>query len=421
MTVTSKGKDFNQTSMGTQLTGLYYYVMNKSRMEVNDGEHTSIFGYVPTIQSISFNPFVEMSDNFLTIVPSDFDDSYFGKPNSGDNPIVYRLKTFNPYPKQLGTYRIVINRAELGADYETRMLYYPFKYYMLCDYINPPLIMKPELMNIIDGQITISVTVALSNSSKYNLYCSGYKKDNFGNVEGLLNNNPLLYPVGSSAYASFLATQGNSFNQSNMNGIAENDISFRQNVQSLNLNQNKQLVGGGLNAIGSALQGNFGGVLNASSNMVFDALGNKLQREFNTENTNQKQYNIESMALARKQDYLNTPRAMKTTGNDATFNVAFAESKVEIIEYGLQPIYESRIKNYFKRYGYAQNRYGIPIRTSRKYWNFIKTGHCELSSSKVPQRHLIELKNIFDSGITLWHVENGVEIRDYSKENIERS
>lgn len=423
MTVVSRGKDFNKTSIDNQLVGLYYYVLDKVRMQQNDGEHTSVFGYVPTIQSINFNPFVDVEDPNLTIVPCTFDDTYFGKPNVGENPIVYRLKEFNsPYSKTLGVYTMDINRSLLGDDYETRLLFYPFKYYMVADHLNPPLILKPELINgSTPESIRVMVTVALSQSSKYNLYVEGYKGDNIGNVEGLINNNPLLYPVGSSAYSNFLATQGNSFNQSNMNAIAENDISFRQNIESLNFNNAKNWVGGATNTIGSALTGNIGGAIQGAVNMGFDAFGNKLQREFTSENASQKEFAIESMAMARKQDYLNTPRTMKTTGNDATFNIANGNSKVEIYEYGLLPNIENRIKAYFKRYGYKVNRYGVPLLRSRKYWNFVKTSHAEINAPKIPMRHLLEIKEIFNSGITLWHVEDGATIKDYSMSNVERS
>ena len=421
MTVTPKGKDFNKTSIGNQLVGLYYYVLDKTRMQQNDGEHTSIFGYVPTIQSINFNPFVDVSDPNIIIVPSDFDDKHFGKPNSGKNPFVYRVKDFSPLTKDLGTYTMKMNRSQLGNDYETRLLFYPFKYYMVSDGLNPPLILKPELLMQSKTEFKVRVKVGLSQASKYNLFVDGYKGDYVGNIEGIVNNNPLLYPVCSSAYASFLATQGNSFNQSNANAIAENDISFRQNVDSLDLNRTKNMVGGAMGIGGSIVSGNIGGAMTSGSNVLFDSLGNKLQREFNEENYNQKEYVIESMALARKQDYLNTPRSMKTTGNDATYNLAMAQNKVVVYEYGLQTQYEIRLSNYFKRYGYRTNAYGIPLIRSRKYWNFIKTGKSELTGKEIPMRHILELRKIFDSGITFWHVTNGAEIKNYSMQNTERS
>lgn len=420
MTILSKGSDFNKTIIHKNLVGLYYYVLDKEHIRENDGANSSIFSYVPTIQTISFNPFMDLTHNFIEVVPSDFDESNFGTPNASYKPMVYRVKNFIEHSKELGKYKIKIKKSDLTEDIETRLLFYPFKYYTLCDYLNPPLILKPELLETDEeGNISIQVKIALSQTSKYNLFVKGYKGDNIGNKEGINNNNPLLFPVGSSAYAQFLATQGNTFNQSNANALAENDQSYRQNIQSLNFNEDKQLFNNLSNAVGSALNTNVSGVLSSVANNHFDTLGNQLTRQFTNENRELKEYSIESMALARKKDYLNTPRTMKTLGNDSIFNMALAQHSVDIIEYDITYEYKVRINSYFKRYGYLVNRYGVPNLKSRKYWNFIKMKKCDIDSNNIPNIHIQELERIFESGITFWHIDNGAIIKDYYQANIE--
>ena len=96
---------------------------------------------------------------------------------------------------------------------------------------------------------------------------------------------------------------------------------------------------------------------------------------------------------------------------------------IYLYEYGLEPLQQLKIRKFLKRYGYLVNDYlgatQIDIR-SRKYWNFIKFTKCDIEGATIPREHLEEMKEIFQSGITFWHVNNGVNIKDYSKDNIER-
>ena len=68
-------------------------------------------------------------------------------------------------------------------------------------------------------------------------------------------------------------------------------------------------------------------------------------------------------------------------------------------------------------YGYAFNDYAIPDIYSRHDFNFLKCNVCYLLSDTIPREHLEELKQIFESGITLWHLEHNVTPLDYSVSN----
>ena len=72
----------------------------------------------------------------------------------------------------------------------------------------------------------------ISSTSKYNLYVERYKNDYQGQLEGMINNNALLFPTSSSAYAEFLATSSASFSQSLENAKLENDLSLKQNAEN---------------------------------------------------------------------------------------------------------------------------------------------------------------------------------------------
>ena len=78
-----------------------------------------------------------------------------------------------------------------------------------------------------------------------------------------------------------------------------------------------------------------------------------------------------------------------------------------------------RIGWFFHLYGYKQNKVMTPNTQSRKYYNFIKTVGVNISANNIPKNHYERLKEIFNSGTTIWHMSNGATVGDYSKDNVE--
>lgn len=64
--------------------------------------------------------------------------------------------------------------------------------------------------------------------------------------------------------------------------------------------------------------------------------------------------------------------------------------------------YAKIIDQYFTMYGYKVNELKVPNLRSRRYYNYIKTIGVNLTG-EAPQSDLLELKQIFDRGITFWH------------------
>lgn len=409
----ANGLDWNRTNMQDFLVGLYYYYLDKELMNQNR-ENSSIFGYVPTIQSISYNPFLN-TDTLVTCVKSDFDKGFFGVPSENTTPNVFRISHIDTREVKLGS----VNIWNMDEE-ESKLNMYPFKYYLLCDHLNPPLLIKPQLVkNGNTKTMDIYVRVSLSQTSKYTLFCKGYKNDFEGNIEGITNNNPLQFPVGSSAYSQFLATSGNSFTTANTNALLENDITFTQTSQQLDLsnkqNNTNSIVGG----IASLLSLNLGGVVNNGLSMYQANQQNNLSSKFASENHSLKEYQIETSALAKTQDLVTTPRTMKSLGNDSIFNIQKGNYCVELIEYGMDNTNYLKAKRYLQRYGYKVDRYGKPNFKSRKYYNFIKFGKCDIDNSKIPYGELEEIQNILETGVTFWHIDNGAKIKNYNVDNKE--
>lgn len=416
MSITT-GNDFDRTSISNELVGLYYYYLSQSKV---NGNESSVLGFCPTIQSASYNPFIDEDD--LNLLECNFDTSRFGTPNGGI-PKCYRILSNPKIEKTLKTIPL-----EFNVD-EPVLSTYPFKYWILFDGFNQPLLIKPQYVN--DTTLTVKAKTYLNQNSKYCLYVNKYKGDSNGNIEGIVNTFPMLAPVTSSAYSQFLATSSSKYNEQNNISLMENEVMYNQKLDSANLQYKQSLVGGivnsGLGLLGSAMTGNVGGILSSIaggiSNTVFAGQNLDLTRQQASETKQLTDYSIERMELATVSDYLKTPRAIKTLGNDLFFNMNLNNKMIYLYEYGVAPQQQLKIKKFLKRFGYLVNDYlsstQIDIR-SRKYWNFIKFTKCEIEGDTIPREHIEEMKEIFQSGVTFWHVNNGVNIKDYSKDNIER-
>lgn len=79
-----------------------------------------------------------------------------------------------------------------------------------------------------------------------------------------------------------------------------------------------------------------------------------------------------------------------------------------------------KIGDYFAMFGYKQNKLMDINVNSRHYYNYVKTIGINIKSNKIPSNYLNTLKNIFDNGVTIWHIDNeNVNIGDYSMDNKE--
>lgn len=414
------GNDIESSIMGNIPVGLYYYCI--PREKINSATY---LGFVDTIQSLTYNPFIEV-DDMSTIVECSFDSDRYGSPKGGI-PKCYRMSGFDTIDKQLYELNTFPDSDNGLPTFEPKLYTFPFRYFMITDYMNTPLVVKPELCENKTLKLRVKAT-NIATESKYNLYVNGYKGDYNGNLNGIVNNSPLMLPVLSSAYSQFLATSSASFNQGNINAMLENDLSLKQGLatNSLNYRQNTtnnymQGISSGLGAIASLFSLNFGGVVNGAMGVVqsginqhFNTLSNNLNNSQLKEQNKLSNFEVSSMANAKTTDLINTPNSIKTTGNDTLFNLVNSNRKIDIIEFGLDFRYKHRIYDYFVKYGYKVNKWEKINVNSRRYFNFIKTNTCNIVGDEIPHEYLEEIKDIFNRGVTIWHVDNGANVGDYS-------
>lgn len=414
------GNDIESSVMGNIPVGLYYYCIPREKINT-----ATYLGFVDTIQSLTYNPFIEV-DDMSTIVECSFDSDRYGSPKGGI-PKCYRMSGFDTIDKQLYELNTFPDSDNGLPTFEPKLYTFPFRYFMITDYMNTPLVIKPELCENKTLKLRVKAT-NIATESKYNLYVNGYKGDYNGNLNGIVNNSPLMLPVLSSAYSQFLATSSASFNQGNINAMLENDLSLKQGLATNNLNYRQnttnnymQGISSGLGAIASLLSLNFGGVVNGAMGVVqsginqrFNTLSNNLNNSQLKEQNKLSNFEVSSMANAKTTDLLNTPNSIKTSGNDTLFNLVNSNRKIDIIEFGLDFRYKHRIYDYFVKYGYKVNKWEKINVNSRRYFNFIKTNTCNIVGDEIPHEYLEEIKDIFNRGVTIWHVDNEANVGDYS-------
>ena len=84
-----------------------------------------------------------------------------------------------------------------------------------------------------------------------------------------------------------------------------------------------------------------------------------------------------------------------------------------IVKKQIKQEYIDKLTDFFNMYGYRVDRTKIPNFHTRQYWNYVETKNCNILGS-INNDALQELKNIFDSGICLWHTD---DIGNYNLEN----
>ena len=397
--------DSDSSIMNNLPLGYYYYYIPSNNLD-----YGKFLGVCSAIESLTYNPF--LSDENVTYLEATYDNERYGDINKGTCAIK-RIMSCSEIQEELSNN---INLFDLNSSFDLKLQFYPFTYYIITDYMNEPLLIKPQLVYNTDNKLIVKIeTTAISG--RYRLYVENNKNDRNGKLEGINNNITYQLPVTSTAYSQFYASSMSSFNNNISNSLIENDMTLRQNTNTATLNTKQTEFNAGLTAIASLLSGNLTGTVSSGVSLIqqqekLDNLINNLN-----EQNKFKENEIISSKNAKINDLLNTPNSIKTSGNDSIFNLTINNRKIDVVKYTITPQYKKRINNYFKRYGYAFNDYAIPNIYSRHDFNFLKCSVCHLISDTIPREHQEEIKQIFESGVTLWHLENGATPLDYSVSN----
>lgn len=266
--------------------------------------------------------------------------------------------------------------------FESKLLCAPYRYNLLSDWRNAPLILKNEYMTT--DKLTVKYSYGLSYNTPFRFWIENYKRDVEGRNATLSQPLGLEFPVISDNYYTYML---------------ENKNTIQANLTNTIINASSGVVSGAVN-------GASGGVAGAVVGGVMGAVGGVLNVQSQLRSENAKQADLKAVP----DTILNSV--------DSSFNIVDNNAVVTFYRMRLACEYEEILAEIFNMSGYKVNRVEIPNLRSRARFNYIQTLGANITGS-FSQSDILKIKSIFDNGITIWHYYEGFKILDYTLENIE--
>lgn len=215
------------------------------------------------------------------------------------------------------------------------------------------------------------------------------------------NNNSLSDMATLQGYPtlSWLSDYYNSWLAQNSEIIS---LQMAQEQYNYEVDSVKTGINGMSNIIGQAISGNIGAI----------ASGANLGLDLASKDTNHDYYIKQQMAQIEKQAML--PNQGQMGSSNATLLGYNLMNDNIFTRYTIKREFAERIDKYFDMFGYLTNNVKIPNLNNRPNWNYVKTIGVNILGD-IPQSDLLQIKTLFDNGITLWH--NTDTFLDYSQNN----
>ena len=83
----------------------------------------------------------------------------------------------------------------------------------------------------------------------------------------------------------------------------------------------------------------------------------------------------------------------------------------------IKPLFAEKIDKYFDMYGYNISNVQTPNWTNRSHYNFVKTSGIDIYGT-IAKDDKQKIAEIFDSGVTFWHISNGAVYGTYDTNNV---
>ena len=390
--------------LGGKLNGLYYYYLEEGLFASGLGaDNTSILGTTDAICNVTYTPFFQITAQMLNKIPYDVDR--FGEVTGSQTPNVFRINPlFSPSESTLISKSLYnIQKPSKGTPrnfrYESKLQDYPYRSIIFYSNVFDKYEVIPHLVdkNVLHGgKISLNCCCPVSAQGNYYLNVQGYKDVTKNSIlERYFVNSSMDIPNTSSAYSNYIATQKARTSVNVTNSILQGFGSVTQGAMQ------GAIQGGLLGGLPSAFLGGAGSFVSAYANTM------------STINSN----------MATKKDMITTPNSLKSAGGDLIARLGMStQTEVFAGDLAITDEYKQKIGDYFAMYGYKQNKImdiSKDMLRSRHYYNYIKTIGCNIKGA-IPKNYINQIKQIFDNGITLWHVDrNGGLYQDYQFDNTE--
>ena len=276
--------------------------------------------------------------------------------------------------------------TERDKRFESKLLTHPYRYNILSDWKNSPVILKNEYLSGEKIKLNFIQSISFNGGARY--WVDGYRKD----IEGRHNSLSQLIseenPIVSDQYYEYMLANRNQIQADKTNAI----------ISSM-ANMSKSAFGGAL----------FGGGLGAISGALTSGLDSAIGIQ-----------NMIRSQNAKQQDLKNLPDTI-INSNDSSFNRFDENDYVTFYRMKICCEFEELLADTFNMTGYTVKRVKMPNLKTRARFNYVKTVGANIIGS-FDQNDLSKIKAIFDNGITFWHYNanpDHFKPFDYSIENIE--
>ena len=112
--------------------------------------------------------------------------------------------------------------------------------------------------------------------------------------------------------------------------------------------------------------------------------------------------NATAQLVAKKQDAMHQPATAHGQSSCDGANVTLNRVGFYFEGKCISPEYASKIDDYFSMYGYAVNELKTPNLNNRKYFTYLKTANCNLSTRRMDAQTRQTIEGIYNNGITTW-------------------
>lgn len=408
--VTSKaiGRDINGTILDDKPgyvgspSPLYYYVVpiDRELKEVPariDGKKTLPLHYMNQLFSVDTEIVNAIQTMYLTdwcgitfydgeyrnqtiSIPDKCHLEYINMPGGTvyDNAILHVFDTVDYFD---GKELIYVDKYDgLPALTESKLYMYPYTIYELDDLKGNRLTFKGEYVDGADIHLAVRGNVGYANRMSYELYnYNGSDGRQSSYQQAVIDTNPNDVPVVSSYLAAYM--------QGNKNSLMamKNNTEIRANAQMLHS------FGSAAALATSATPASVGAaIVTAGAGIISRYVD--IQATENTVN-------------GYISDATNVPPSVAKMGGNTSYDYGNGLNGIRVIKKQIKPEYQNIIANYFNKYGYKVHRVLMPNLHTRAKWNYIKTVNATIIGN-INNDDLKTIKNIFDSGVTLWHVDD---------------
>lgn len=379
--------DYKNNARGLLTGGLYCYLIYEGFIRKLIGKGETAVPPTDAVVNVNLMPYARYADfrGLATL----FDTIRFPPSGKLDGNIsLYRIEDVMHAESTLGTFkRYDANEyQQAGGKFnwrkETKLQQYPYSYIEFNDHVSTPLMIEPSsFQHGASNTQALCVRQYLNHLGMYQLYVAGYKGDPEGLNEGVITQD-LSLPVTSDAYMDYMARNQAQFKNTRLRAEAGAGMAVASGIAGL---------------FSADIGGNVGNAITGVINSGFDV----------------------NASFAQERDLKTSPATLKNTGGDTLYNVQASDKKMYLYRYRLNDIECERLGWYFHMFGYKQNKVMVPNLKSRKRYNYIKTIQANLKTNGIPREHANTLTSIFNKGVTIWHIDNGITVKDYSMDNEE--